>query len=121
MEMCCVFFEVGSEFLNTVQTRLKFKRLIRLNTSKELHSECSPPPEGFHPRFCPSGALSHWALPSEGWRPLGFYHLRLDHPGLGNTKTAPGSLASSGDCAPWGYPNITPHSKYQLGLQTLGL
>jgi hypothetical protein len=34
-------------------------------------------------------------LPSLGWKPLGFYSLRLDHPGLRNTGTAPEGLGYS--------------------------
>lgn len=57
----------------------------------------------------PYSRASSLALLLPDWTPLGLYHLRLDHPGLGRSGSVPEGFhrpqgeVASGNCTPWGH------------------
>jgi hypothetical protein len=62
----------------------------------------------------PIFATHHRTFPLLGCKPLGFYHIRLDHPGLGKTGTVTEGLghslglASIGNYSPWEHRQLKP-------------
>jgi hypothetical protein len=67
---------------------------------------------GFAHTFAPCTLLSL------GWKPLGFYHIRIDHPGFRKTGTSPTELGHpqclvrSGYCSPSEHTQVV--SQFQL-------